>query len=319
MAWRGVVLAAALLAPAAPAFSQAQAQVQAPGPANPFSPAITVNDSAITYYDITQRVRLIEALGARGDTRQIAIEQLTEDRVKMQAAAELGIELPEGAVMTGIEEFASQRGLTVDDVFNVLAQREIDRQTMDDFVEAGLLWRDVVQTRFRQKAMPSETDLDAALALAETTPVDIVQFSEIALPFAERGEPETLALADRLSAQLASGGNFAAAAREYSRSGTAPQGGMLEPVPAAQLPPAMRSQILLLQPGGVTRPIPISGGVAILKLNSVRQEMRPPQADAVSDEEARSLLREQVFTQRITSFGQGYLQELLRDALIVEK
>ncbi len=313
MAWRGVVLAVALLAPAAPAFSQTS------GPANPFSPALTVNSSAITHYDIAQRMRLIEALGARGDTRTVAIDQLTEDRVKMQAAADLGIELPEGAAMTGIEEFASQRGLTVDDVFNVLAQRDIDRQTMDDFVEAGLLWRDVVQARFRQKAMPSEADLDAALSLAENTPVDVVQFSEIALPFGERGEEATLALADRLADQLARGGNFGAAAREYSRSGTAPQGGMVEPVAAAQLPPAIRSQLLLLEPGGVTRPIPISGGVAILKLNALRQEMRPARPEDVTDEQVRNQLREQVFTQRITSFGQGYLQELLRDALIVER
>ena len=310
MEWRAGLLATALLA--APALAQDQAP-------NPFSPALTVNDSAITYYDIAQRVRLIEALGARGDTRQIAIDQLTEDRVKIQAAEELGIELPEGAVMTGIEEFATQRGLTVDDVFDVLAQREIDRQTMDDFVQAGLMWREVVQTRFRQKAMPSETDLDAALTLAENTPVEVVQISEIALPFAERGEAETLALADRLSDELARGGSFAAVAREYSRSATAAQGGLMEPVAAAQLPPAIRSQVLLLEPGGVTRPIPISGGVAILRLNSVRQEARPPRSEDVPDEELRNQLREQVFTQRITSFGQGYLQELLRDALIVEQ
>ena len=310
MGWRGGVLAVALLA--APALALAQAP-------NPFSPALTVNDSAITFYDITQRVRLIEALGARGDTRQIAIDQLTEDRVKIQAAKALGIELPEGAVMTGIEEFASQRGLSVDDVFNVLAQREIDRQTMDDFVEAGLMWREVVQTRFRQKAMPSEADLDTALNLAENTPVEVVQISEIALPFAERGEAETLALADRLADQLARGGNFAAIAREYSRSATAAQGGLLEPVAAAQMPPAIRSQVLLLEPGAVTRPIPITGGVAILRLNSVRQEARPPRAAEVTDEELRNQLREQVFTQRMTSFGQGYLQELLRDALIVER
>ena len=89
---------------------------------NPYSPALTVNDSAITCYDVTQRVRLIEALGARGDVRALAIEQLTEDRVKVQAARALGIELPEGSIATGLEEFATQRGLTVDDVFAVLAQ-----------------------------------------------------------------------------------------------------------------------------------------------------------------------------------------------------
>lgn len=308
MGWRGFVLAFALLAAGGPVLAQ-----------NPYSPALTVNDSAITHYDIAQRVRLIEALGARGDVQALAVEQLTEDRVKVQAARALGIELPEGAIYAGVEEFATQRGLTVDDVFAVLAQREIDRQTMDDFVEAGLMWREVVQSRFRAKAMPSEEDLDAALSLAATTPVETVAISEIALPFAERGEAATLDLAERLSRDLARGASFPDAAREYSRAATAAQGGLLEPVAAAALPPAIRAQVLLLEPGGVTRPIPISGGVAILKLNSVRQEARAAAPEAAPDEEARNALREQIFTQRITSFGQGYLQELLRDALIIER
>lgn len=309
MLWRGLVLAIALLA-------QATTPVAAQ---NPFSPALTVNDSAITFYDISQRALLIEALGARGDLRAMAVEQLTEDRVKVQAARVLGIELPEGAVYAGVEEFASQRGLAVDDVFGVLAARNIDQQTMDDFVEAGLLWREVVQSRFRQKALPTEEELDSALDIAANTPVETLQLSEIALPFAERGEQATLDLAERLSRDLARGGDFAAAARQYSRSSTAAQGGRLEPVAAAALPPAIRAQVLLLQPGGVTRPIPIGGGVAILKLSQVVQQPRDVALADVPEEEVRNQLREQIFTQRITSFGQGYLQELLRDALIVEQ
>ena len=37
------------------------------------------------------------------------------------------------------------------------------------------------------------------------------------------------------------------------------------------------------------------------------------------DPEVREALRQQLFAERITSFGQGYLQELLGDALIVER
>ena len=87
---------------------------------------------------------LLDALGASGDLRELAVQQLTEDRVKVQAAEELEIELPEGAIDAGIEEFATSRGLTTEDVLRVLEARGIDRQTMDDFVESGLLWREVV-------------------------------------------------------------------------------------------------------------------------------------------------------------------------------
>src|SRR5690606_31963330 len=60
---------------------------------NAYAPAYTVNDSVITHYDIEQRTRLLEALGATGDVRELAVEQLKEDRVKVQAGREAGIEL----------------------------------------------------------------------------------------------------------------------------------------------------------------------------------------------------------------------------------
>jgi peptidyl-prolyl cis-trans isomerase SurA len=293
------------------------------GPAlaqNPYAPALTVNNGVITNNDIQQRILLLDALGASGDVRALAVRQLTEDRVKAQAADELGIELPEGAIAAGIEEFAAARGLALDDVQNVLESRNIDPQTMDDFVESGLLWRDVVNQRFRARAMPSEADLDAALEQARTTPQEMLALAEIAMPFAERGEEATEALADQLYREIANGANFAALAREYSRSSTAQTGGLLEPLPAARLPAAFRTQVLLLRPGQVTRPIPISGGLALVKLVSMSQvRPGPEQVAALETPEAREQMRQQLFTERITSFGQGYLQELLGDALIVER
>lgn len=306
MRWLGVVLAFVLLA------GEASAQ-------NPYSPALTVNDSAVTHYDIAQRARLLEALGAPGDLRETAIQQLTEDRLKVQAARAQGIELPEGAIQAGIEEFATTRGLSVDDVTAALAAREIDQATMNDFVEAGLLWREVVASRFRERSLPAAEELDAAVELARKAPVETLEMREIAIPFAERGEAETLAFAERLSQDLRRGSDFGAAAREYSRSDTAAQGGRLEPTSALQLPPAVRGQVLLLEPGGVTRPLPISGGVAILKLDAIRQAPPGAAQAAVPDEELRERLRQQIFTQRIESFGEGYLQELQRDALILER
>lgn len=284
---------------------------------NPYSPALTVNNGVVTHYDIDQRAALLSALGATGDLRALAIEQLTEDRVKIQAADALGIELAEGALEAGLEEFATARGLTKEAVLEAIGARGIDRQAMDDFVASGLLWREVVVARFRDRARPDEADLDTALELAANRPREILTLSEIALPFAENGEAETQALAERLVRDLSAGADFGAAARRYSRSASAEAGGLLAPVPATQLPPAIRTQVLLLEPGEVAGPVPIGGGLAILKLMSIREET--PAAAADGAEPDRQALREQLFSERITNFGQGYLQELLGDALIVER
>ncbi len=245
------------------------------------------------------------------------MQQLTEDRVKKQAAKEMQIELPEGAIEAGVAEFATGRGLQVEDVYKVLDARGIDKQTMYDFVESGLLWREVVGTKFRARATPTEADLDAALEFNATRPVEMLTLAEIALPYAEHGEAETDALANDLYRRITSGASFAEMARQYSRSDSAPNGGTMEPMAAAQLPDSFRAQVLLLSPGQVTRPLPIPGGIALVKLISIN-EVRPEKAPA-DDPEAREALRQQLFTERITSFGQGYLQELLGDALIVER
>ena len=286
--------------------------------ANPFAPAITVNNGVITQYDIEQRMKLLEALGASTDLRKLAVQQLTEDRVKKQAAKDMDIELPEGAIEQGVDEFATGRGLTTDDVNHVLEVRGIDVQTMNDFVEAGLLWREVVGQRFRARALPSEEDVDAALEERQTRPQEMLTLAEIALPFAERGEAETEALADNLYRQIARGASFSNLASEYSRSPSAERGGLLDPVPADRLPAAFRTQVLLLGQGQVTRPIPISGGLALVKLVSIgRQRLPPIPEDQIPA--AREELRQQLFSARIQSFGQGYLQELIGDALIVER
>ncbi len=286
--------------------------------ANPFEAAITVNSGVITQYDISQRMKLLQALGATDDLQKLAIKQLTEDRVKVQAARELQIELPDGAIDAGLEEFATSRGLKVEDVLRVINSRDIDRQTMDDFIQSGLLWREVVSAKFRPRAMPSDADVDAALQRAQTEPVEMVTLAEIALPFAERGEAETTALADRIYGAARSGTSFGALAQEYSRSDTAANGGRLAPIPATRVPPAFRSQVLLLNPGQTTRPVPIAGGIAIIKLVGISQA-KPQPIKPEDMAAARQAIREQLFTQRISSLGDGYLQELLGDAIIVDR
>jgi len=45
--------------------------------ANPFAPALTVNASVVTEYDIAQRTKLLDALGATGDLHKLAVSCCT--------------------------------------------------------------------------------------------------------------------------------------------------------------------------------------------------------------------------------------------------
>ena len=181
------------------------------GAQNPYAPALTVNDGVITHYDIDAARR--PARRARGERRPARARDRAADRGPGQGPGRprrSGIELPEGAVEAGLEEFATARGLTVEQVLQVLDARGIDRQTLDDFVQSGLLWREVVGTRFRARATAERGRPRRGAGDRGHPPQEIVELAEIALPFAERGEAATRALAERLSRELARGGDFAA-------------------------------------------------------------------------------------------------------------
>lgn len=286
--------------------------------ANPYEPARIINGDVITDYDISQRARLLEALGVEGDLRSQALEDLTNDRLKVQSGAQIGFELPEDALLNGLEEFAASRGAGIDDVLQILDARDIDRQAMDDFVEAGLVWREVLGARFRRLSMPTDAEVDAALAVEANTPISIYTVAEIALPYAERGQQETERLANELYRELSLGGDFPSAARQFSRAQSAQNGGRVDPMPLSGMPGPLRAAVGDLSPGQVAPPIPISGGVAIVKVLEIRKELPEPDPNR-TEFERREAMRLELFSDRINSFGAGYLQELRRDAVIVEQ
>ena len=237
-----------------------------------YAPAIVVNDRAVTYYELEQRTLLLTAFGAAGDVRALAQEQLIDERLQLQAGEDLELIATDEQIAAGAEEFAARRQLTGEQIRGALNARGIANETFDDFIRAGLTWRNVVQARFRRIATPTENDLDAALALASRGVQESVLLQELGLPFAERGEEETIALARRLSRELNRGGNFTAAVQRYSRTPSRARNGRLDWVPANNLPPAVGAQILALQVGEVTAPIEIQQGVSILKLLDRREE-----------------------------------------------
>lgn len=247
-----------------------------PAGAQVYEPVILVNDRAITQYEIDQRALLLQAFGARGNLSALAREQLIDDRLRLFAAAQFDIELSPQDVQAGLQEFAQQRELTIEQVAGALAQRGIAQESLSDFIEAQLAWRNVVRGRFRARATPSEADLDAALEFQSSGIQQAVLLQEIALANEERGEDETQDLATRLSRELNRGGNFGSAVARYSRAPSARNGGRLPWIPARELPGPVAVQVLSLMPGEVSAPIPVPGGLTIIKLLDTREERVDP-------------------------------------------
>ena len=251
----------------------AAAMVPATGQAQSlFGTAVTVNDMAITNYELQQRELFLRLLRTPGDPVKEARKGLIDDRLRISATRLAGITPSPEEVAEGLSEFAARANLTTEQFVQAIEQGGVARETFRDFVAAGLAWRTLVQGRFGPRSQVTEAEVDRTLAQSATSRGSVrVLLSEIIVvaggPTAERNQ----ALIQRLSETIKSEGAFASAARRYSAAPTRGRGGRLEWLPIGQLPPALRAAVLVLEPGEVTEPLPLGPGIGIFQLRALEE------------------------------------------------
>lgn len=245
------------------------AQASAAQDGNPFAPRLIVNGQTITNFEYEQRMLFLQALRAPGDLEKEALDALLRDRLAAQAAEDMKISVTAEQVTAGLTEFASRANLTPEQFTEALAQEGVAPETFRDFVANGLLWREVVRTKFGQQVRISDAQVDRALAENAKTPRVQVLLSELILPVQGDEVGEVVAQARDIRAQVTSEGAFAAAARQYSAAPTADRGGRLDWMPIANLPPAIVEQVLTLSPGEVSDPVVVPQAVVLFQLNGV--------------------------------------------------
>ena len=249
---------------------------------NLFEPVLVINDRVISRFEFEQRLLFLQLLRQPGDLEAEAMKGLTEDRLRMWAAKQYGVKVTPDALKAGIEEFAGRANLTGEKFIEALGQGGVQAQTFRDFVEAGLVWRDLVRGKYGASVSISEADIDRALANYVPTSTLTVQVSEISIAASGAGRSAALALARRLKAELDKGGDFAAAARANSSGPSAGAGGKLAPMSLSSLPEAAVGNVRRLAPGQVSEPIVLADRVVLYQMQSLKEDpLKGPAATVV--------------------------------------
>ena len=251
--------------------------------ANPFAAVATVNERAITNYELSQRIAFLQLLNGPGDHHDEALKALINDRLQLTEAKRLGVTVTDAQIKAGMDEFAARTKLATPEFIAQLNKAGIATQTLRDFVEAGVAWRAVVGGVIAPRVTLTAADVKDAQALSLAHGVPRVLLSELVLPATPEYIAQTGPLADQLSKTLHGDAAFSAAAEKYSASASGKQGGKLDWMPTANLPPAVLTAVLSLSPGQVTSPMALPNALVLFEMRGLEDAASVPSADVSVD------------------------------------
>lgn len=278
--WQRARVLCTVAALALPALAPGQSAANG----NPFSPVMFVNGRAISQYELDQRMRFMEILRQPGDLREVAMETLIEDRLRLAEAARLGLKATPDMVKAGMSEFASRANLSTEDFLKAVGEAGVDPQTFRDFVEAGIIWRDVVRARYQGLVDITPAEIDRAMAVFVPESIPTLRVAEIILPGSGKERSASLALARKLKATITNESEFAAAARKYSQGKTAGSGGSRDWQRITSLDETTRGILLGTAPGTVSTVVQTDDTVALyMVLDRAEEQLSAAEKQQLTD------------------------------------
>lgn len=148
---------------------------------------ITVNDEAITSYDLEQRTKLLQLTIGAGveEARELATEELINERLKTKESKRVGISVSQDRIDDAFAAISERTGMTPEELVEALAFAGVTPSTLRNRLEADIAWSDTVRLRFRRTITIRDEDVIAALQdnpndedsdSERTTQYDLTQF-----------------------------------------------------------------------------------------------------------------------------------------------
>jgi peptidyl-prolyl cis-trans isomerase SurA len=241
---------------------------------NLFAPVVRIDDQVVTEFEVQQRLRFMQLLNAPNVTREKVIDELINDRLRLRAAREAGLEITPEGLEEAVAEFAARTNLTTEEFLTALAQSGVEGETLRDFVRAQSIWRELIRARYTRNVDISEADIDRRIGTPPQQGGIRVLVSEIIIPAPPPEAERVRALAERI-ARSQSAEEFSSFARQYSATPSRNAGGRLPWQDLEKLPPALHPILLDLAPGEVTAPLSIPNAVALFQLRGIEETGRP--------------------------------------------
>jgi peptidyl-prolyl cis-trans isomerase SurA len=274
---------------------------------------VVVNGDPVTNFDIEQRIKLVGLSGGgKIPSRQEALEELINDRVKVKEGKKFNIEMSRADVEAQYSAMAVRLRLNTDQLDKVLEGRGIRPDTLKARLKADYIWTQLVRGRYSQSLIVGEKDVDSAIQVKGDGKEQSAESFEykmrpVVLFVAKGAEKSAIDLRKKDAETLRSRIQTCDQADSYFRS--LRDGIIKDQVvkTSADLPPALRELLDKTPVGQMTPPEVTRAGVEMVVLCS-----RAPSTETPAKREAR----EKLFAQKYEAQAKKYLEEARRGSMI---
>jgi peptidyl-prolyl cis-trans isomerase SurA len=277
-----------------------------------------VNDDVITETDLAERLEAMleeQALPEDvdlGRVQQEVLRRLIQQRLILQEAAKLGVTVGLDEVAKEMEKMQARAG-SREKLDQALAEQGLTREKLKDQLRDQMMIERVLASKVKStiNVSPQEVaaEIEAHPELAKTG--DRIRASHLLVRVDDtRPEEEAKALIDRLHQELAGGGDFDAAAKQYSEDSHAGAGGDMGWVAQGELLPELDAVLFSLEPGTVSAPVKSRLGYHLLRA----VERRP--ATSLTIMEAHAEVYMQLFERKYNEALNRWLRGLADRAYV---
>jgi peptidyl-prolyl cis-trans isomerase SurA len=296
-----------MVALAAMVFSTAPADAQ-------FVAAI-VNGEPITHYDIDQRSKLIQIASQKPPTRKEVLEELIDEKLKIQLIRRYGIPDLDKDVDNAIANMARRGRSTPQQFAEHLGKSGINLDTLKSRVRAEIVWSQIIRGRYQSSFQFSEKDILARLDTEkpQETPATAYEYTLRPILFVvPRGSQPAVIDARRREAE-------ALRARfQGCEEGIALARGLRDVAVRAQVvrnstdfSQTLREILEKTEVGKLTAPETTAQGIELYALCSKKQT-----TPSTQNEPTKRAVREKLINEQFQAHSKKYLKELRSQAMI---
>jgi len=273
--------------------------------------AALVNGEPVTAFDVAQRMKLLELMSRKKSTKQEALEELINEKIKLQQAKRQAIEVPDAQIDRTLTGMAQRSGRKLPDFLDGLTKSGIDVPRFKTRLRAEVAWRQVMEQRSPGMFQVRDADLVAILtARGEQAQTKATQYSlQQVVLVVPRGAPDAVRTG-RLKEAEALRNRFTSCEESLPIAREIREVVVKEPVVRTSTDLGTQYKKLLdgTADGRMTPPEITTTGIEVVAVCSRRE--------VIADISSRREFREELLTRRVSEYEKSYIDQLRKQSII---